>query len=183
MNRKLFNQALDQFKHFKYHFVMIQGTEYEKLDALKTLHNNDVEFDLTRFYKAIANLNTYTTVLPIMETETKAFNMMLEQAKYCFDKRPLIKTLPRKTENSAYNYLYGIKGVGEVTCNDITRKCHVETLDDLFNLTEDMLIEINGINKAKAKLVLNAISNDWESKKEYNISIRFDDGLEYKQEA
>lgn len=154
---KLHNQALEQFKVFKWHFVMIIGTQ-EELDEALAYHID--RFNRNRYDHAIGELNTFTTVL-YAEDEEEAFRKMRIQSLKCFEMKPLMKKTLRKTACPAYNFLVNdVKGVSEVLAGKIVERGALHTLDDLLDLTAGWLCEIDKIGPNRAELIMSSIRKE-----------------------
>jgi ribosomal protein S13 len=83
---------------------------------------------------------------------------MLVQARKCLKNKPIVKKLPRKDKNAALNFLmYSIYGINYNTAKLIVDTHDLHSLNDIFTLTYDNLIEIKGIGKNTAKKIIGAI--------------------------
>ena len=156
---RLFNQALDQFENYPYHFVIIVGTEGEKMKALNDLYYNKVRFSITQYEGMMASLNTFTTVL-FAETEAKAFHKMKLQAVKCLDNKPLVKKSTKKSPNTALTYLSLIKGIGLKKAIAIVERGQINTLEELLCLDTKWLMEVEGIGKNTAELIVKNIKTN-----------------------
>ena len=158
---KVFNQALNQTKHFDYHFVCIEYTEPLRRRLSEDLwYRKKISFSKAQFYGAIAKLNTYTTVITA-ENQRTCFELMEKQAKKCFDDTTIHKKLKKVNDNSAMNYLTNcIYGIGINTAENITGDLKLFTLQDLLNLDKPMLLSVNGVGEKTAERILNQIKKD-----------------------
>ena len=151
---RVFNQAIDQTKAFPYHFVIIVASEKELYDQF---HDAEwPEFTWQQYKGAIARLNTYTTVIEA-STEHQAIMFMRIQARKCLDNKRVVKRLPQKTDNPAFNYLMGVKHIGDDTAELIVNALDVYDLDDLLHLNNNKLQEIKGIGSKTAGIVMRSI--------------------------
>ena len=160
-NGKIFNQAISQAETYDYHYVIIQGDEHARAKAL-AMSKNYREVTYFQYLGAIASLNRYTTVIesysPFIH---EAYYRMLITAKKCLQNKPIVKKFPRKDKNPAFNYLaYCIYGVSAKRASEIVHTCHLQTMEDLFNLTHQDLTKIDGIGDNLADRILSAISED-----------------------
>ena len=160
-NGKIFNQAINQAETYDYHYVIIQGDEHSRAKAL-AMSRNYREVTYFQYLGAIASLNRYTTVIesysPFIH---EAYYRMMITAKKCLQDKPIVKKFPRKHKNPAFNYLvYCIYGVSAKRAKDIVYYCHLKTMEDLFNLTHQDLVKIDGIGDNLADRILTAISED-----------------------
>ena len=156
---RVFNQALDQSTTYKYHFVIIVGTDRQILgyiNKLKYMGNTRLYFDERKFIGAISRLNTYTTVLRA-GNEKEAFYTMKTQARKCLDNKHIIKRLETKTDNPAFNWLMNIKHISDVKAELVVNHLNLYSLEDLLNVTNDDLQKIPGIGSTTAGIILKSV--------------------------
>jgi ERCC4-type nuclease len=144
---RMFDQALRQFKNFKYHFIII---EVEKTTQNQDLYNN------MQSCEAIASLNTFTTVI-ICPSVRMAFRIMEKQAEHCLQSNPLEKRPYEKLDNTAYNYLLLIRGIDKITARAICRKLNLETFEDLKNVTTKQLTRVSGVGPITAQKITTSL--------------------------
>ena len=158
---KIFNQAIEQARHFDFHFVVIEYTD----ELRKKLSENlwfykRITFSKSQFYGAIAKLNTYTTVITAQDNKT-CFELMEKQAKKCFEDKTIQKKLKKVNSNSAQNYLVNCcMGVGVKTAENITAELKLFTLEDLLSLDEEKLLSVDGVGKRTVEKILKTIKKD-----------------------
>ena len=160
-DRRVFNQAVEMAENFDYSFVIIQGDEHSRAKAI-AMSRNYREVTYFQYLGAIASLNRYTTVIESYSPFiNEAYYRMLITAKKCLQNKPIVKKYPRKHKNPAFNYLaYCIYGVSAKRASEIVYTCHLKTMEDLFNLTHQDLVKIDGIGDNLADRILTAISED-----------------------
>ena len=158
---RVFNQAIDQQRQFKNHFVIIEGTEEDRKTVTNDLYySTGLSFTKQQFYGAIARLNTFTTVLRVPDRKT-AFEAMEQQAVKCFDGKAIAKVFPKSEGNSAFRFLcYCCQGVGPVTAEKIVDELKLKNLEDVMNLTKKDLMNINRIGDATASSILEQVHMD-----------------------
>ena len=158
---RVFNQAINQAETYDYHYVIIQGDDHTRAKAL-AMSRNYREVTYFQYLGAIASLNRYTTVIESYSPFiNEAYYRMLITAKKCLQNKPIVKKFPRKDKNPAFNYLcYCIYGVSAKRAKDIVYTCHLKTMEDLFNLTYQDLVKIDGIGDNLADKILTSISED-----------------------
>ena len=156
---RVFNQAVNQFLEYKYHFVILElGVGFDLEASL-----NEQEVTKEQYYGAIARLNTYTTVLPVCGDSKDCFQVMETQAKKCLEDKTLVKHYNIKTGNSALNYLCNnVQRVSLVKAEAITDGLELETLEDLLGLTKESLVSVDGIGLKTAESILKQIRRDQE---------------------
>ena len=158
---RVFNQSVNMTENYDHCFVMIHGDLATRSKCI-AMSRHYREVNLYQYIGAISSLNRYVTVLqcysPFIQ---ESYYTMMTQAKKCLSDKPIVKKFPRKHRNPAYNYLcYCIYGVSAKRAKDIVYYCHLKTMEDLFNLTHQDLIKIEGIGDNLADRILSAISED-----------------------
>ena len=150
-DKRVFNQSIDMYTEFSYHFVIIVGTDLE-------LENAFVSEGLTpkAYYAAICKLNTYTTVLYAPD-EFIAYALMQCQAEKCLEDNFVYKRLDMKTPNPAQNLLLQCKNIGDETVILLENTLDIYSFKDLQDLTYEDLISVNGIGDKTANMILEYI--------------------------
>ena len=157
-DNRVFNEALNQAENYNHHFVVIQGDESTRAKCL-AFTKNYRPVTIFQYHGAIASLNRYTTVLESYSSFIdEAFYKMLVQTRKCLSSKPIVRKFPKKTSNSAFNFLCGcIYGINYKKANQIVNTYHLESLHDLMKLDKDKLMEIDGIGEKNAEKILEAI--------------------------
>ena len=157
-DNRVFNEALNQAENYNHHFVVIQGDESTRAKCL-AFTKNYRKVTIFQYHGAIASLNRYTTVLESYSSFIdEAFYKMLVQTRKCLSSKPIVRKFPKKTSNSAFNFLCGcIYGINYKKANQIVNTYHLESLADLMQLTKEDLMEIDGIGEKNAERILEAI--------------------------
>lgn len=153
---RVFNQAVEMSSQFNHHFVVIRANDYRKHQYFDAVEDESHAFGWKHYQGAIARLNTITTVKEC-GTEKLAIEYMRTQAIKCLDNKRVVKHLKTKTENPAFNWLYGIHGIGDDTAELIVGSLDLYSLDDLMSLDCDTLQGIKGIGKEKSRIVMQSI--------------------------
>jgi ERCC4-type nuclease len=160
-DNRVFNEAINQAENYDWHYVLIHGNEHDRSKCI-AMSKNYIPVNLFQYHGAIASINRYSTVIecysPYIE---EAFYRMYIQAQKDLSNKPIVKKFPKKHKNPAYNYLaYCIYGVSAKRASEIVYTCHLKTMEDLFNLTHQDLIKIEGIGDNLADRILQSISED-----------------------
>jgi len=157
-DNRVFNEALNQAENYNHHFVVIQGDESTRAKCL-AFTKNYRRVTIFQYHGAIARLNTYTTVLESYSPFiNEAFYKMLVQTRKCLSDKPIVRKFPKKTSNSAFNFLCGsIYGINHKKANQIVNTYHLESLADLMKLNKEELMKIDGIGEKNAERILEAI--------------------------
>ena len=160
-DNRVFNQSINMAENYDYAFVMIHGDLHTRSKCI-AMSRNYREVNLFQYIGAISSLNRYVTVLQCYSPFiNESYYTMMKQAQKCLQNKPIVKKFPRKDKNPAFNYLcYCIYGVSAKRAKDIVYTCHLKTMEDLFNLTHQDLIKIDGIGDNLADKILTAISED-----------------------
>ena len=153
---RIFNEAIKQSETYPYHFVIIQGTNRDRKQALSYAGS----FNLKQYYGAIARLNTYTTVINCTGLTEDAFYQMHVQAKKCLDGKDIkIKHFDVKSGNPAFNVLcYCLDDVAETRAKAIVNHLHLKTWSDVYHLTRQDLLEVPGIGEEISKSIIHQIN-------------------------
>ena len=158
-SRRVFNQAVDQSINFKYHFVVVVSTDRQR----RAYFNKSTRvgfkggyFDENQYIGSLSRLNTYTTVIQA-DYEKQAFMYMRAQARKCLDNKHVVKRLETKTDNPAFNWLMGIKHIGDDTAELLVDNFDLFDLDSLFKLDFKEMQQVKGIGVETAKIVRNSI--------------------------
>ena len=156
-SKRVFNQSIDMYREFPFHFVIIVGTDLE-------LENAFVSEGLApkAYYAAICKLNTYTTVLYAPD-EDMAYALMQCQAEKCLEDNFVYKRLDIKTPNPAQNLLLMCKDIGEETVK-LLDELGLYSFKDLQQLSYNDLISIRGIGDKTATRILEYIGEELQIK-------------------
>lgn len=155
---RVFNQAINQAENYNYHYVLIQGDDHSRAKAISmSKHYREVSY--FQYLGAIASLNRYTTVIesysPFIQ---EAYYRMMITAKKCLQNKPIVKKFPKKHKNTALNFLtYSIYGINYRKAKVIVDTYELESLTDLLKLTEEDLLQIEGIGGKTATSIIEAI--------------------------
>lgn len=155
---RVFNQSINQFEDYDYHFVLIETSD-KKLQSLlkKSYYSGYNRFTRKQYDGAIQRLNTYTTVI-FAATERKAFELMENQAVKCLETPYLVKSFPKTTGSSAFKWLcYCVSDVNEKRARLITESLNLDTLEDLLDLSFEDLVNLKGIGDSTADKIMRSI--------------------------
>ena len=160
---RIWEQVKRMNDEFKWSFIVIEGTieDLRKINKNKMIKKNiGKPFSLSQYYGTIARLNCYTTVVQC-HNQSQSFNFIENQVLKIFDDEPLIKHFKHDSDNSALNYLCGIKGVGYKTAELIISEFNVNSLIDLIDIAENVdLTLIDGIGTVTAGNIIKNIIGD-----------------------
>lgn len=161
----VFNQAINQYECFPFHYVIIEGSDKKLKRALdkeyRRAKNNKKCFSKKNWNGAIDKLCTFTTLV-FDDTENKCFKRMENIAEMCLESKYLVRKYNNKTTgSSAFKYLcYCVDDVGEKRAELITDTLCLEGLSDLLNLTYDDLVGIKGIGDKTALSIMSCLEDD-----------------------
>ena len=118
-----------------------------------------VPVTIFQYHGSIASINRYSTVIECYSPFiNEAFYKMYIQAKKDLSSKPIVKKFPRKDKNAAFNFLcYSIYGINWKKAKLIIDTYDLQSLTDLFELTVDDLILIEGIGEKTATSIVEAI--------------------------
>ena len=157
-DNRVFNEAINQAENYDWHYVLIQGNEHERTKCL-AMTKHYVPVNLFQFHGSIASINRYSTVIECYTPFiNEAFYKMYIQAKKDLSNKPIVRKFPRKDKNTAMNFLcHDIYGVNYKKAKLIVDTYQLESLVDLFTLTWEDLLKINGIGEDTAKKIIEAL--------------------------
>ena len=157
-DHRVFNEAINQAENYDWHYVIIQGNEHERTKCL-AMTKHYVPVTIFQYHGSIASINRYSTVIECYSPFiNEAFYKMYIQAKKDLSSKPIVKKFPRKDKNAAFNFLcYSIYGINWKKAKLIIDTYDLQSLTDLFELTVDDLILIEGIGEKTATSIVEAI--------------------------
>lgn len=153
---RVFNEAIRQSETYPYHFVIIQGTNRDRKQALKYAGS----FTIKQYYGAIARLNTYTTVINSTGLLEDAFYQMHVQAMKCLDDKDIkIKHFDVKSGNPAFNALcYCLDDISGTRAKNIVNHLKLKTWSDVYHLTKSDLLKVPGIGETLSESIIHQIN-------------------------
>jgi hypothetical protein len=137
---------------------MIHGNEHDRSKCI-AMSKNYIPVNLFQYHGAIASINRYSTVIecysPYIE---EAFYRMYIQAQKDLSNKPIVKRHGKKDKNTAFNILTNdIYGINWKKAQAIVQTHNLRTIADLFKLTKEDLIQIDGIADKTATNIINQI--------------------------
>lgn len=153
-NNHLHNQVYNMIHNFDYTFIIIECEDLSKT-ATKRYYQTDRHMSVQQMNGAISEFNTVSTVL-FSQTPFQTADMLMRQCGKIIEQKPFLWKFGKKTNNPALNYLSSIKNIKDIAiviCNELD----LHTLQDLFDLTVDDLVEVDGVGKKTALKILDAI--------------------------
>jgi ERCC4-type nuclease len=157
-DNRVFNEAINQAENYDWHYVLIHGNEHDRAKCL-AMTKHYVPVDLFQFHGAIASINRYSTVIECYSPFiNEAFYKMFIQAKKDLSTKPIVKRHGKKDKNTAFNILTNdIYGINWKKAQAIVQTHNLRTIADLFKLTKEDLIQIDGIADKTATNIINQI--------------------------
>ena len=155
-SNRVFNQAISMAETYPFHFIIIVG-DYAK--TAEKLYWNRIHISKDQLKGAICRLNTISTCIRV-DNEKYAFNMMEKQTNKCFNAKPLLKHYNLPKSNPVMKYLIGFDHVGDETARSISETLNMKYLEDLLDLTEEKLINVDGIGEIRARDIMNQLRRD-----------------------
>ena len=156
-NNHLYNQTLEASTQYDFQFVIIEC--YSIQDAVNEYYyNTGVNLTISQINGAVSSLNKFSTVL-FAQVMDSAFDLMERQAKKILEDKPLTWKYGKKSINPALNFLGSIKGLSK-QAHLLCKKLNLNSLEDLMELTEQDLLNVTGIGKKKAQVILKAIHGE-----------------------
>lgn len=155
---RVFNQSIEMAENYDYSFVVIHGDMATRSKCI-AMSRNYREVNLFQYIGAISSLNRYVTVLQVYSPFIReSYFTMMKQAQKCLQNKPIVKKIPKKHKNPAFNFLaYSVYGINAKKAQAIVEHCRLDTLEDLMNLTTEDLTGIDGIGEKTATNIMNSI--------------------------
>ena len=161
-DNRVFNQALNQSNNFDYHFVIVVGTDKEKQKLIKDKQRYTGEYMTNnQFYGAYASLLNITSLVQVPNERT-AFLVMGKIALKCLSDKPVLKRYNKSRGSPALRLLANnVHRIGEKTAVNICNTLKLESIQDVFNLTTDDLIKVEGIGEKTANNILKQLGHEF----------------------
>lgn len=157
--KRVFRQAINMRNNFEHSFVFVEG-EHDKMDrAIRSSQFQGIPFSWKGFYGAIASLSTYSNVL-IVKNYTEALKLMSRLFEKCNDgKSRSFVAPPTTSEQWIVNFLSCEQGdgIGVKLAEKIMNSLGLKTLEDIFNISKEDLLEINGVGEMTANKIMKRI--------------------------
>ena len=156
-NNRVFNEAITQTEHYPYHFVIIQGTNRDYLQAFNEA-NDYGTITHEQITGALARLYTYTKVVRSTRTLDDAFYEMHKISEKILDNKTIVKDFGTKSINPAFNCLaYCVDNIKGERAKNIVNTLKLKTIKDVCSLTHEDLVKVPGIGDKLAEQILEAI--------------------------
>ena len=161
-DNRVFNQALNQSNSFDYHFVIVVGTDKEKQELIRDKKRYTGEYmSNNQFYGAYASLLNITSLVQVPNERT-AFLVMGKIAVKCLSDKPVLKRYSKSRGSPALRLLANnVHRIGEKTAVNICNTLKLESIQDVFNLTTDDLIKVEGIGEKTANNILKQLGHEF----------------------
>lgn len=155
---RVFNQTHDMAEQYHNRYVLIHGTEAERIKYL-AISKNYRKVTIYQYLNAISRINKHATVIecysPYLD---ECFFRMQSTVTKLFDDKPIVKKFPKKEKCPALNFLcHDIYGINYTRAKLIVDTYNLNSLTDLMTLDIDKLTSIDGIGTNTAKKILGAI--------------------------
>lgn len=157
---RVFRQAINMKNNYPYSFIFIEA-EHDKMDkAIRSSQFYGIPFSWKQFYGAYASLSATVNGVVIVKNFTEALKFMDKIFEKCNDNklRQFVKP-DQSSEQWIVNFLCAEKGdgIGVKLAEKIVDALNLSTLDDLLKVTEDDLLQVNGVGKMTAEKICRRI--------------------------
>lgn len=161
-DNRVFNQALNQSNEFDYHFVIVVGTDKEKQELIKEKQRYTGEYMTNnQFYGAYASLLNITSLIQVPNEKT-AFLIMGKVANKCLDDKPVLKRFSKSRGSPALRLLTNnVNRVGYKTAVNICNTLKLESINDVFSVTVDDLVKVDGVGEKTANSILEQLGHEF----------------------
>lgn len=157
-DNRVFNQVNTLSEEYHNRFLVIHGTEQERAKALAMTRNYGQRITVYQYISALARLSKYITIIQVNTPYIdECFFTMLEYTRKTFDEGELYHRFQRKNRNPALNFLMSIYGLSHKKSKLIVDTYNLESLTDLMTLSEEQLMEIDGIGKSTSEKIMDGL--------------------------
>lgn len=157
-DNRVFNQVNTLSEEYHNRFLVIHGTEQERAKALAMTRNYGQRITVYQYISALARLSKYITIIQVNTPYIdECFFTMLEYTRKTFDEGELYHRFQRKNRNPALNFLMSIYGLSHKRSKLIVDTYNLESLTDLMTLSEEQLMEIDGIGKSTSEKIMDGL--------------------------
>lgn len=154
-NNSLLEEAVNQAKHYPYHYVIIVGNIHDYIQehwsyyiTRKRWEYNYQKYLLTNlkaYSGSVRKLNTFTCCIYASD-EIKAFHEMLLQSMKCLDGKIYGGTKrPIPGQDIIDHSLMGAGNVSVKRCKDIRKTLNIKSVDDLMACSVEDFNSVRGI--------------------------------------
>lgn len=154
-DNRVFNQALNQADSFNYHFIIVEGTDKELKELIKSKQGYTGRYiTLKEYYGSIGSLLNVTSILQV-PNRNHAFHCMESTARHCLSMKPVLKRFPKSRGTPALRLLANnVEKVGYKTAEKICSTWGLVSIGDVLSLDKSDLMEVDGIGERKADSIL-----------------------------
>lgn len=162
-DNRVFNQALNQSNYFEYHFVIVVGTDKEKSQVISDKQRYTGRYITNeQFYGAYASLVNITSLIQV-PSEKIAFMVMNKIALKCCNDKPVVKRFAKSRGSPAFRLLHNnVERIGYVKAGNICDELGLESIRDVFDLTYEDLIGVDGVGKVTARSILEQLKGEFD---------------------
>lgn len=165
-NNSLFEEIINMQDEYQYSYLIIEGLFVKEIKSM--YYKRNLKAPLDKYIKsnisiidgAINRILSMMIPVIIVEDEELAFKKMIDISNKVFDEKIYIigrKRAIKSSDNPALIYLSGVKNLNIKTAELVTNELNVNCLKDLFEFNEEKLLNIKGIGKVKAQMILKSI--------------------------
>ena len=165
MDGRVFKQA-KRMRQYPYHYVIVVGNVFDEIKARYSDWENphyaryrkkgQKTFSVNNYIGGLATLYETDSVIHV-ENEHQAFTLMYYMSQNILKKDKEAREVDKpvcKMTDAVSTFLCCIDGVSVKTALLIKNHLHLETLQDLLNVTFSDLIQIRGIGKTTATKII-----------------------------
>ena len=165
MDGRVFKQA-KRMRQYPYHYVIVVGNVFDEIKARYSDWENphyaryrkkgQKTFSVNNYIGGLATLYETDSVIHV-ENEHQAFTLMYYMSQNILKKDKEAREVDKpvcKMTDAVSTFLCCIDGVSVKTALLIKNHLHLETLQDLLNVTFSDLIQIRGIGKTTANKII-----------------------------
>jgi len=162
-DNRVFNQMINLSNDFDYHFLIIVGSDKQRIELFKKQKRYTGRYmTMEQYYGSIASICNFSSVLQV-NTEKQAFLLMWKIAEHCTNLKPVLKRFNKSKGTPALRLLannvnsVGVK-LGERICNDLD----LVSVSDVLDLDKSDLVSVDGIGEVKAEDILLQLHREFD---------------------
>ena len=161
VDSRVFNECIRISQLYRYPYLVIAGDVPRRIEMMYK-YNLHGRISIESYLGALSSLSTILNVL-VVNNQSQALHLIKSIFEKCNNSDGVVRGVikpPKKTFNSAANYLSLIRGISTSKALKITDDLELETLEDLLKLDLETLMSVDGIGKKTAISIIDKIKGE-----------------------
>lgn len=162
-DNRVFNQMINLSNDFDYHFLIIVGSDKQRIELFKKQKRYTGRYmTMEQYYGSIASICNFSSVLQV-NTEKQAFLLMWKIAEHCTNLKPVLKRFNKSKGSPALRLLANnVNSVGVKLAERICGTLDLKSVDDVFKVDKESLMSVDGIGAVKAEDILLQLHREFD---------------------